>query len=189
MSERSISSQSNPEPRRLRITSAHVVAVLALFVAFGGGAYAAKVKLKANSVKTKTIKNGAVTEPKLASGAVTAAKIAGGAVGPAQIAPISYQPIGGFLNSWAAAGDPVEIGKDALGFVHLRGGISGGTFGMVALTLPEGFRPARNASLPAVSGGATPSINRIDILTSGDVLPQGTVNTNVSLDQVTFLAG
>jgi hypothetical protein len=52
-----------------------VVALLALVVAVGGTGYAA-VKLKKNSVKTKTIKNLAVTESKLADGAVTNPKIA-----------------------------------------------------------------------------------------------------------------
>jgi hypothetical protein len=38
-----------------RITSAHVLAAVALFVALGGGAYAA-LKLPKNSVKSATIK-------------------------------------------------------------------------------------------------------------------------------------
>ena len=45
----------------------HWLAALALFVALGGTSYAA-VKLPANSVGTKQIKNGAVTKAKLASG-------------------------------------------------------------------------------------------------------------------------
>ena len=67
-------------------SAAMAVAILALGIALGGGAYAAKVKLKANSVKTKTIKNGAVTEKKLRGGAVTEAKLAGGAVTSAKLA-------------------------------------------------------------------------------------------------------
>jgi hypothetical protein len=50
-----------------RLTYANVVATLALFIALGGGAYAA-VKLPANSVNTKQIKDRAVTKAKLAPG-------------------------------------------------------------------------------------------------------------------------
>jgi hypothetical protein len=66
-------------------SAAMAVALLALGIAIGGGAYAAATKLKKNSVKTKTIKNKAVTEAKLADGAVSAAKIKDGAVGAAKI--------------------------------------------------------------------------------------------------------
>lgn len=63
---------------RSKLTFSNVVALLALFVALGGSAYA--FHLGKNAVKTKNIKNGAVTEAKLAQGAVTAAKLAPGAV-------------------------------------------------------------------------------------------------------------
>jgi hypothetical protein len=52
-----------------RFSYANVTATIALFVALGGGAYAA-VKLPANSVGTKQIKNKAVTRAKLAPAAV-----------------------------------------------------------------------------------------------------------------------
>jgi hypothetical protein len=70
---------------RRRITSAHLIALLALFVALGGSAYA--LHLGKNAVKTKNIKNRAVTEAKLADGAVSSAKLAEGAVSSAKIAP------------------------------------------------------------------------------------------------------
>lgn len=54
---------------RGRITSAHVIALAALFVALGGTAFAAA------TVGTNDIKNGAVTKPKLAGQAVATAKI------------------------------------------------------------------------------------------------------------------
>jgi hypothetical protein len=63
---------------RSRFTSAHLIALLALFVALGGSAYA--IHLGKNAVKTKNIKSAAVTADKLAPGAVTAAKLAPGAV-------------------------------------------------------------------------------------------------------------
>jgi len=64
------------------------VAFLALFVALGSGTYAA-VKLKANSVKTKNIKNGAVIEPQIANGAVANAKLAADAEGPTGITTLT----------------------------------------------------------------------------------------------------
>jgi|1186.fasta_scaffold71482_2 hypothetical protein len=71
---------------RSRFTSAHLIALLALFVALGGSAYA--FHLGKNAVKTKNIKNGAVVESKLAGGAVSADKLAGGAVGASSLGQV-----------------------------------------------------------------------------------------------------
>ena len=73
------------KPRIPRPSAAMIVACLALFVALGGGTYAA-VKLKANSVKTKNLKNAAVKEAKIADGAVSTKKIADGAVTSGKLA-------------------------------------------------------------------------------------------------------
>jgi hypothetical protein len=51
-----------------------VVALVALFVSLGGGAFAA-VTLSKDSVGTKQLQNGAVTRSKLHTGAVTASKV------------------------------------------------------------------------------------------------------------------
>ncbi len=61
-------------------SAAIVISLLAFGIAIGGGAYAAGVKLKAGSVKTKTIKNNAVKTAKIANNAVTEAKIKDGSV-------------------------------------------------------------------------------------------------------------
>jgi hypothetical protein len=71
---------------RRRLTFSNAVALLALFVALGGSAYA--FHLGKNAVKTRNIKNGAVTEAKLAGGAVTASKLAPGAVGSANVGDV-----------------------------------------------------------------------------------------------------
>src|SRR5882757_6791340 len=71
--------------RSLRPSPAMVVAVLALCLAVGGTAFAA-VKLGKNAVKTKNIKNGAVTESKIGGNAVTGGKIADSAVTESKIA-------------------------------------------------------------------------------------------------------
>lgn len=57
------------EPIRDRLTYSNVVATLALFVALGGGAYAA-IKLPANSVGSKQLKTHAVTPKKVAPATV-----------------------------------------------------------------------------------------------------------------------
>jgi hypothetical protein len=61
-----------------------VVALIALFVALGGGAYAA-VNLPPNSVGAKQLRNGAITPAKIQNGAVTNSKIQDGAVTHAKI--------------------------------------------------------------------------------------------------------
>ena len=57
----------NPTPRR-RLGSAHVISLLALFVALGGGAYAV-TSLPRNSVGTTQLRRGAVTPAKLSKAA------------------------------------------------------------------------------------------------------------------------
>ena len=59
---------------RPRATYANVMATLALFVALGGGAYAATA-LPANSVGSKQLKNGSVVAAKIKNNAVTRSKI------------------------------------------------------------------------------------------------------------------
>ena len=66
--------------RRLRAPSpALVVAVVALFVALGGTTYAA-TSLPKNSVGTKQLKSGAVTEQKISKATVAALKAGSGSV-------------------------------------------------------------------------------------------------------------
>jgi len=57
-----------------KLSFANVMATVAVFIALGGGAYAA-TQIPNNSVGTKQLKNSAVTTPKIKNGAVTGAKI------------------------------------------------------------------------------------------------------------------
>jgi hypothetical protein len=57
---------------RSRLTFSNVVAMLALFIALGGGAYAA-MKIKPNSVGTKQLKDNAVTGDKVKDGSLLSA--------------------------------------------------------------------------------------------------------------------
>src|SRR5215212_3878566 len=117
---------------RVKMNYANVMATIAVFLALGGGAFAA-VKLGKGAVKSKNIAAGAVKTKKIANGAVTQPKIA----------KIKFQNQTTFGNGWAAATGlpPPQFGKDALGFVHLQGLIANGTDNAVAFTLPSGFRP------------------------------------------------
>lgn len=67
---------------RKHLNPALILSVVAVFIALGGGAYAA---ISANSVGTKQLKNNAVTAKKLKRNAVTMRKIARGAVSTAKI--------------------------------------------------------------------------------------------------------
>lgn len=73
---------------RRRLSFANVVSLLALFVALGGGAYAALTAPK-NSVVSRSIKNGQVKASDLGANAVTAVKVKPGALGAAHLAPAS----------------------------------------------------------------------------------------------------
>ncbi len=68
---------------RKHLTVPNVVAVVALFLALGTGAYAGLAK---NSVKSKQIKDGAVSGKELQPGAVTGAKVADGSLTGADFA-------------------------------------------------------------------------------------------------------
>jgi hypothetical protein len=68
--------------RRPRLTYANVVSTLCLFLALGGGAWAAKTKLlPKNSVGTVQLKNGAVTGPKVQDGSLTGADVQASTLG------------------------------------------------------------------------------------------------------------
>lgn len=75
----------DPRPRRpRRISSAHVLAGTALFVALGGTSYAA-VSLPRNSVGSTQLRPGAVASSDLRANAVTSAKVRNGTLGVADL--------------------------------------------------------------------------------------------------------
>jgi len=69
---------------RSRLTYANLMATFAVFLALGGGAYAA-TQLKKNSVGTKQLKNNSVTAKKLKNGSVSGAKVLDGSLTGADI--------------------------------------------------------------------------------------------------------
>lgn len=95
------------------LNPATVLACVALFVALGGGAYAATTLTK-KSVKSQHLANGAVTTAKLRNGAVTTPKLRNGAVTGAKIAPAtigSDQLANGSVRSGQLGGQVVTEGK------------------------------------------------------------------------------
>jgi hypothetical protein len=170
-----------------RLNYANVMATIAVFLAIGGGAYAAG-KLGKNAVKTKNIAAGAVKTNKLGNNAVTTAKLANGAVTQAKVKPIAFTTVTAFTNSWTAAGgNPApQFGKDALGIVHLQGQMADGNDNQPAFTLPAGFRPPGNRSWATTSGFATECT--IGVEANGEVTSTGCNNLVVSLDPISFVA-
>ena len=161
-----------------------MVATIALFVVLGGGAYAA-FHLHKNSVRSKHIVNGQVKSRDVANGAISASKLQ----------PLTYTDAGlrDFPGSCVAANgwfnlsnrDPASYARDGFGLVQLRGqaircGVADGSI----FVLPPGFRPAKGAYLPAVSGNAGPGY--INVLANGEVRSDISNGDNQSLDGPSF---
>lgn len=94
-----------------------------------------------------------------------------------------------FANGWINWGAPyyaASYWKDPFGFVHLRGLIQAGTVGSTAFILPPGYRPNATAGPFAVlSNGA---VGRVDVFSTGDVVPMSGSTVYVSLDGIYFKA-
>ena len=71
---------SEQTPERRRLSSAHVISLVALFIALGSGAVAAVDRLGANSVGPKQIKPGAVGSSEIAKGAAGASDLQNGSI-------------------------------------------------------------------------------------------------------------
>src|SRR5215210_1943165 len=123
-----------PTGKPRRFGSAHLIAVIALVLAVGGGSvYAASMigpkDIRKGAVRSKQIRNGGVKPADLAKGAVRRNKIAPGAVGRRQLGVSGdWHPIlltSGYA-TFAAANTsfgPPECFRDPFGIVHLRGAV------------------------------------------------------------------
>ena len=167
-----------------RLSYANVMATIAVFMALGGGAYAA-FKLPKNSVGTKQLKNAAVTTKKIKNGAVTKSKIntsgltvpnasnannLGGRPASAYAAVAQPAYIAPTLNSgytnFGSGDTTVGYMKDTLGFVHLKGTFNCPSVQGTAFTLPAGYRPSQNQFGAAISNVTGTDI---EVLTDGEV--------------------
>ena len=97
------------------------------------------------------------------------------------------------LNSWtnytgAGYNAPASYYIDAIGIVHLRGVVKGGTITTVIANLPVGYRPEYYVNIPVVSNGAFGYIN-ISPWSAGDAGNMACEvgnNTYVCLDGISF---
>jgi hypothetical protein len=155
----------------VRLSYANVTATLALFIALGGGAYAA-VNLPANSVGTTQLKGKSVTPAKLA--ASTSALIKGGPAGPAGA-------------KGAAGGDGAVGAAGAVGAVGPQGpkgdtGPGGGAVGPAGGDL-TGTYPGPAIAPNAVTGAKVnnDSLTGADITESTLVMPGAAAFTDAGL--------
>ena len=84
---------------RARITSAHVIAMIALFVALSGSSYAAVTirasQIKNNSIPGAKIKAGSIPASKLRNNSITGAKLKNNTVGRAKLRTDALNPTAG----------------------------------------------------------------------------------------------
>ena len=113
---------------RGRLTYANVMATVAVFIALGGGAYAATT-LPRNSVGSTQIKKGGVHSSDLARNAVTSAKVKNGTLLPADFKQMPVGPKGdtGATGATGATGEPGPFPEPLQRGKTLRGNfIAGG---------------------------------------------------------------
>ncbi len=124
--------------RRIRPTYAGVTSTLALFLALGGGAYAA-ASLPAHSVGPRQLKRNAVTRAAIRHGAVNGAKVANGSLTGADIRVATLGKVPS-----AAAADSAANATSATNAVHA----------VAAAALDHVTYKTAAGSAPAFSAGA-----------------------------------
>ena len=95
-----------------------------------------------------------------------------------------------FLNGWLnydVTYNSAAFRKDALGYVHLKGLVRSGGVGSDIFVLPVGYRPALRAIFAGLNASNN-AVGRIDVLPTGNISPQLTSNSWVSLEGITFKA-
>ena len=123
---------------RARISSAHVIAMIALFVALSGSSYAAVTTIRAsqirnNSIPGSKIKKGSIPGSKLRANTIPGTKLKNNTVGRAKLRTDALNPVAGggnLINPNSQADD------DSSGTTGARG--PQGTTGPRGLTGPQG---------------------------------------------------
>jgi hypothetical protein len=173
---------------RYRPSPAGLIAFAALFVALGGGAYAAakigSAQIKNNSIRSKDIRNRTIRGKDVHNETITARQIRD---------PEAYHAVGASgeppfkngANNFGLGYATTAFFKDNEGIVHLRGTMKA-VDNRVAFTLPPGYRPAQILDIGVIAQGAT---GYIYISPNGDLKPRaGSSPANYGLDSVTFRA-
>ncbi len=163
--------------RTLAYLRQHVLALLALFIALGGTAWA----LEANTVKSKHIVNGQVKARDLAGVSVVPGGLPDGAGGA---------NCGSLGAVWAdlspGINNRTSYYRDPYGTVHLRGvALRCGGASDPIVALPAGYRP----EFEEVFGVLTSlGFDRVDVESSGAVQMNATppASTWVALDGISF---
>lgn len=92
------------------------------------------------------------------------------------------------LNSWVnydtATYNAAGYYRDNAGLIRLRGLVKSGVVGSPILTLPTGYRPAKEEIFSVVSNNA---FGRVDVFVNGDVTLLVGSNAFASLDGISFL--
>lgn len=188
---------------RPRVNYANVMATVAVFLALGGGAYAA-TQLPKNSVGTKQLKRDAVTSPKVKNGSLLAKDFKKGQLprGAGEVKPVQLKAVGPAVadcttqtghycridqTEWQTPSDDSEAasyGKDSFGIVHVTGGAEVvNNFVCPILTLPAGMRPQGRHYFPIIirrdlGGGISKTfLSDVMVEATGDVsCPRNTVD-------------
>ena len=88
------------------------------------------------------------------------------------------------LNGWTeVAGYPVRYMKDELGFVHIKGRVTGGTVGLRAFTLPSGYRTA-SPLFKVVLTNDLNVIHTCQLQNEGAVAVVSGTGTNIALEGI-----
>jgi hypothetical protein len=182
----------------------NVVAYLALFLALGGSAVAAKKistkQLANNAVKTGKIANNAVTSPKIGKGAVTGDKIAAGAVSAGKLdADVKAAKAYGVINITATDISPtysIDQSRSS-GIASVSEPTAGATSGVACVDFTEGVKAVVVSGVDSAgavspfafasvnygpqSGGITCPANADVRVTTFDKLNAGPVDARFSL--------
>lgn len=152
---------------RARITSAHVIAMIALFVALSGSSYAAVTirasQIKNNSIPGAKIKAGSIPASKLRNNSITGGKLRNNSVSRAKLRTDALTPTSG-------GGNLINANSEN------SSGSSSGTRGPQGPSGPRGLTGATGATGATGDAGATGAAGiNADLVkvTGGAVVPEG----------------
>ena len=156
---------------RSRITSAHVIALIALFVAIGGTGYAA-VKLPRNSVGSKQIKTGGVRSSEVRNGSLRARDFRDGDLPAGDQGPQGLQGLPGIQGLQGEKGEKGDKGD------------KGDSPGLQLIARRTDF------NLPAGPGVNQPGaeVDGFETCEPGEVIIGGAVNTSSPAGATTLIS-